>query len=112
MITYDNIHRFLVDNTMKLQPYKEIVRNYLKDNNISGDDIKLAESYFEDAKKDFKNFNFLNSIIMNELAEDIPTGDLYIVNHELGKIQPISKAQNLKQFFPLITMLNIVKLKK
>lgn len=112
MITYDNIHRYLVDNTMKLQPYKEIVRNYLKDNSISGDDVKLAESYFEDAKKDFKNFNFLNSIIMNELAEDIPTGDLYIVNHELGKIQPISKAQNLKQFFSSNHYIEYCKTKK
>lgn len=86
--SYEQIKKYLIAKSRQAIPYKQVIEAYCKEYEIKepGPIINL----FEQAKKDYPNFEQIQYIIKTEFAMDYNSGQYYLVDQVKAKITEIN----------------------
>lgn len=95
-MNYQQALDYLINKSMDGLLFKQVVEKFIKEN--SDEDVSQVRALFESAKKDYPNFEDVQSILLSDWCLDKNYPNYYIVDQINNRITTIN-AMSLKSFF-------------
>lgn len=95
-MNYQQVLDYLINKSMDGLLFKQVVEKFIKEN--SDEDVSQVRALFESAKKDYPNFEEVQSILLSDWCLDKNYPNYYIVDQINNRITTINST-SLKSFF-------------